>query len=181
MRKALCILPLALLLCFAFACQDKAAMAELEKYRAQAAVEEQNKAIANRAWEASSNGDFETLKELGTPEYVWYLPSNSTRPISREEAIEKAKRLRSAFPDINFSIEELIAVGDKVICRYIMRGTHQAEFQGIPATGNMVEISGIIISRIENGKIVEEREEWDMLGFMQQLGMELKPRPEEKK
>jgi ketosteroid isomerase-like protein len=74
-------------------------------------------ANANRAWEASSKGDFETLKEMGTPEYLWYLPSNSTKPISRDEAIEKAKRLHSAFPDINFSIEEVIAAGDKVISR----------------------------------------------------------------
>lgn len=176
MKKLLCVIPLAALLCFTFACQNKAEKAELEKFRAQAKLEEQNKAIAIRASEASSKGDFETLKEMGTPEYLWYLPSNSTKPISREEAIEKAKRLHSAFPDISFSIEELIAVGDKVICRYIMRGTHQGEFQGIPATGNKVDISGIIIGRIENGKIVEEREDWNMLGFMQQLGMELKPK-----
>jgi steroid delta-isomerase-like uncharacterized protein len=181
MKNLLCVIALAALLCFTISCQNKAEKAELEKFRTQAKVEEQNKAIANRAWEASSKGDFETLKELGTPEYLWYLPSNSTKPISREEAIEKAKRLHRAFPDINFSIEELIAVGDKVICRYIMRGTHQGEFAGIPATGNKVEISGIMIGRIENGKIVEEREDWDMLGFMQQLGMELKPKEAEKK
>ena len=181
MKNTLLVVSLVLLLCFTFGCQNKAEKAELEKFRTQAKLEEQNKAIANRAWEASSKGDFETLKGLGAPEYVWYLPSNSTKPISREEAIEKAKRLHSAFPDINFSIEELIAVGDKVICRYIMRGTHQGEFQGIPATGNKVEISGIMIGRIENGKIVEEREDWDMLGFMQQLGMELKPKEAEKK
>jgi steroid delta-isomerase-like uncharacterized protein len=176
MKKPLLVVSLVLLLCFAFGCQNKAEKAELEKFRTQAKAEEENKALANRLWEASSKGDFETIKEMGAPEYVWYLPSNSTKPISREEAIEKAKRLHSAFPDINFSIEELIAAGDKVICRYIMRGTHQGEFQGIPVTGNKVEISGIIISRIENGKIVEEREDWDMLGFMQQLGMELKPK-----
>jgi predicted ester cyclase len=57
-----------------------------------------------------------------------------------------------------------------------MRGTHQGEFAGIPATGNKVEISGIMIGRIENGKIVEEREEMDMLGLFMQLGMELKPK-----
>ncbi len=176
MKKLFMILPLTLILCFMIGCQDKAAMAELEKYRVQAKLEEQNLAIANRAWEASSKGDFETLKELGTPEYLWYLPSNSTKPISREEAIEKAKRLHSAFPDISFSIEELIAAEDKVIFRYIMRGTHQGEFAGIPATGNKVEISGILIGRIENGKIVEEREEMDMLGLFMQLGMELKPK-----
>ena len=49
---------------------------------------------------------------------------------------------------------------------------------GIPATGNKIESSGILIARIENGKVVEQREEFDMMGFMQQLGMELKPREE---
>jgi steroid delta-isomerase-like uncharacterized protein len=176
MRNPILVVPLVLLLCSAFGCQNKAEKAELEKFRTQAKVEEQNKEIVNRAWEASSKGDFETLKELGTPEYLWYLPSNSTKPISREEAIEKAKRLHRAFPDISFSVKELIAIGDKVISRYTLRGTQQGEFAGIPATGNKVEISGIMISRIENGKIVEEKEEWDMLGFMQQLGMELKPK-----
>ncbi|MDH4198258.1 MAG: nuclear transport factor 2 family protein [Candidatus Aminicenantes bacterium] len=109
MKEPSLILPLALISCFVVGCQDKAAMTELEKYKAQTALEEQNKAIANRAWEASSKGDFETLRELGAPEYVWYLPSNSTKPISKEEAIEKAKRLHSAFPDINFRIEELLS------------------------------------------------------------------------
>jgi steroid delta-isomerase-like uncharacterized protein len=181
MKKLLSVIPLAVLLCFAFACQNKAEKAELEKFRAQAKLEEQNLAIANRAWEASSKGDFETLKELGTPEYLWYMPSNSTNPIYRDEAIEKAKRLRSAFPDISFRVEELVAAGDKVICRYTMSGTQQGEFAGIPATGNKVEISGIMIGRIENGKIVEEREEMDMLGLFMQLGMELKPKGAEKK
>jgi steroid delta-isomerase-like uncharacterized protein len=176
MKNLVVVVPLVLLLCFSFCCQNKAEKAELEKFRTQAKLEEQNKAIANRAWEASSKGDFETLKELGTPEYLWYLPSNSPEPKSREDAIEKAKRLRSAFPDISFSIEEVIAVRDKVICRFMMRGTQLGEFAGIPATGNKVEISGIAISRIENGKIVEEREEMDMLDLFMQLGMKLKPK-----
>ncbi len=51
---------------------------------------------------------------------------------------------------------------------------------GIPATGNKYESSGILINRIENGKIVEAREELDQLGMMMQLGMELKPKEEEK-
>jgi predicted ester cyclase len=51
---------------------------------------------------------------------------------------------------------------------------------GVPATGNKYETSGILISRIENGKVAEQREDFDMLGFMQQLGMELKPKEAEK-
>ena len=108
MKKLSTILPLALISCFMVGCQDKEAMAELEAIKARTEVEEQNKALANRLWEAMSKGDFETIKEVGAPEYVWYLPSNSTKPISREEAIEKAKRLHSSFPDINFSIVELL-------------------------------------------------------------------------
>ncbi len=65
--------------------------------------------------------------------------------------------------------------------RYIMRGTHQGEIQGIPPTGNKVEISGFIAHRLENGKVVEDREDWDTLCLMQQLGMELKPKQAEKK
>jgi len=155
-------------------------MAELEAMKAQAEVEEQNKALVNRMWEAWGKGDFEAFKEAVAPEYVWYMPSRSTKPVSREETIEFAKMMHNAFPDVTFSIEELIAVEDRVISRFIMRGTHEGEFQGIPATGNKVECSGILISRIENGKIVEHREELDLLGLYQQLGMELKPKEVEK-
>jgi steroid delta-isomerase-like uncharacterized protein len=180
-KKLLSIIPLVLLLCFAFSCQNKAEKAELEKFRAQAKVEEQNKAIANREWEAWSKGDFEAFKEVVAPEYVWYMPSSSTKPLSKEETIEFGKMMHNGFPDVTFSIEEMFAVGDRVISRYIMRGTHQGEIQGIPATGNKIEISGIMINRIENGKVVEDREDADMLGLMQQLGMELKPKEAEKK
>jgi steroid delta-isomerase-like uncharacterized protein len=131
-------------------------------------------------YEAWEKGDFEAYKEVVAPEYVWYLPSRSTKPMSREETIEFGKMLRNAFPDIIYSIEELIAVEDRVISRFIVRGTHEGEYQGIPATGNKIEVSGIMMTRIENGKIVEDKEELDALGLMMQLGMELKPKEEEK-
>ena len=178
MKKLCLILPLALILCFMVGCQDKEAMAELEEMKAQAEIEEQNKEIVKRYWEAWGKGDFEAFKELLAPNYVYYFPSRSTKPTSREESIEFGKMMHNAFPDVTFSIEEMIAVGDKVISRFIFRGTHEGESQGIPATGNKIEVSGITIMRIENGKVVEEREEYDTLGEMQQLGMELKPKEE---
>jgi len=176
MKNPLLVVSLVILLCFTFSCQNKAEKAELEKFKAQATLEEQNKALVNRIWEAWNKGDFEAFKELVAPEYVWYAPSNSTKPMSREETIEMGKMIHKGFPDVNFRVEELIAVGNRVISRYIVRGTHQGEFQGIPATGNKIESSGIMITRIENGKNVEDKEDWDTLGFMQQLGMELKPK-----
>ncbi len=179
MKKLLTIIPLVILLCFTFGCQDKEAMAELEEFKAQAAVEEQNKALVKSMFEAWAKGDFEAFNEAVAPEYLWYTPSISNEPKSREETIEFGKMMLIAFPDITFSIEEMIAKGDKVISRFIMRATHEGEFQGIPATGNKVEGSGIMISRIENGKVVEDREDFDNLGLMMQLGMELKPKEKE--
>jgi steroid delta-isomerase-like uncharacterized protein len=176
MKNPILVVSLVLLLCFAFGCQNKAEKAELEKFRAQATLEEENKAVVNRMWDAWNKGDFEAFKEVVAPEYAFYTPSRNTKPMSREETIEMGKMLHKSFPDVNFSIEELIAGGDKVVSRYIMRGTHQGEWAGIPATGNKVEISGFIVHRIEKGKVVEDREDWDSLGTMQQLGMELKPK-----
>ena len=178
MKKLSIILPLSLILCFMVGCQEKAAMAELEEFRAQAALVKQNKELAYKWLEAWNNGGFETFKELLAPDFVLYYPSRSTKPLSQEETIEIGKMLQKAFPDINWSMEELIATEDKVVFRLIERGTHEGEFQGIPATGNKHEMSAIWISRIENGKIVEQREDFDMLGLYQQLGMELKPKEE---
>jgi steroid delta-isomerase-like uncharacterized protein len=181
MKKYVCAIPLVLLLCFSFACRDNEAMAELAKYRAQAAVEEQNKALLNRMWEAWNRGDFEAWKLMHADEYAYYSPSNSTEPLSREETIEMGKVFFKGFPDATTSIEELITAGDTVITRWILRGTHKGEFAGIPATGKVVVNSGIMITRIENGKVVEDKEDYDSLGMMQQLGMELKPTEAKKK
>ena len=176
MKKLFMILPLALILCFMAGCQDKEAMEELDEFRAQTSIEEQNVALVKRMYEAWNKRDFEAYKEAVAPEYLWYFPSISTKPMTREQTIEFGKMISIAFPDFSYSIEELIAVEDKVISLFIFRGTHEGEFQGIPATGNKIESSGVMISRIENGKIVEDKEEMDMLGFMQQLGFELKPK-----
>jgi steroid delta-isomerase-like uncharacterized protein len=180
MKKLCMILPLALILCFMVGCQDKEAMAELEEFRAQAAVEEQNKEIVKQVWELYGKGDFEAFKELYAPEFVYYSPSATPKPVSIEEAIEFGKMIFKAFPDSSWTIEELFAAGDRVITRWIYKGAHEGEFMGIPPTGNKVEFGGITIARIKDGKIVESREDYDYFGFMQQLGMELKPKEGEK-
>jgi len=175
MKKLYMILSLALILCFMVGCQDKEAMAELEEFKAQAEVEEQNKELAQKMFEAWGKGDIETFKEFLAPDYVYYYPSGNSKPKFLEELTGIAKMYWNGFPDMSFSMEEIFAVGDRVIFRFIQRGTHTGDFMGIPATGNNFESSGILISHIENGKVVEEREDFDMLGMMQQLGMELKP------
>ena len=170
------VISLCFLLCFTFSCQDREAEAELEEMKAQAEVEEQNKDVVRKFLEELDRGNIENVMELFAPSFLWYTPSNSPNPMSREEAHEFLNVVLIAFPKWQHKIEEIIAVGDKVITRAIDYTTHEGEFQGIPATGNKVEFGVIVIYRIEDGKIVEMREEGDMLGFMQQLGMELKPK-----
>jgi steroid delta-isomerase-like uncharacterized protein len=161
-------------------CQDKEAMAELEEFKAQKEVEEQNKELISNYLKEIDNKNFEILYEVYAPDAKMYLPSNSSEPMSVEQSIPSLKSFYDAFPDFSHSIEELIAVGDKVILRAIDRGTHQGELNGIPATGKSIEFSVIAIFYFEGGKIVEVREDVDFLGMYQQLGMELKPKEGEK-
>ena len=91
MKKLFMVLPLVFLLCFTFACQDKEAMAELEKYRAQAALKEQNVALAKKMFEAWGKGDMETYGELMAPGYVYYYPSGTEKSSSLEEIREMAE------------------------------------------------------------------------------------------
>jgi steroid delta-isomerase-like uncharacterized protein len=80
------------------------------------------------------------------------------------------RAMRAGFPDIAFSILEQIAEGDKVASRFEWTGTHKGEFLGIPATGRPVKVWGIVIDRLENGRIKDTRIIMDTLGLMIQLG-----------
>jgi predicted ester cyclase len=82
----------------------------------------------------------------------------------------------SAFPDAALTLEDLVGEGDKVACRFVVRGTHQGEFQGIPPTGRQVAYGGVTIMRFEHGRCVERWSEADTLGMLQQLGVI--PQPE---
>lgn len=69
----------------------------------------------------------------------------------------------------------MLAVGDKVITRNVDFTKHEGEFMGVPATGKEIEFGAIIIIRVETGEIAEQWQESDMMGWYQQLGLELKP------
>lgn len=176
MNNTLLAVSSVLLLGLTFSCSKEPAQMNMETLRAQAQTEAQNLALVKSMWAAWISGDYDAYRNTLAPEYVWRSPSNIPQPLSREQTIEAGRALRQAFPDAAYDLVEMIAAGDKVITRFVMRATHLGEFQGIPATGKKTELSGIAIVRIENGKAVEEREESDMLGLIQQLGLELKPK-----
>ena len=80
------------------------------------------------------------------------------------------RAMRAAFPDLVFSIKEQVTDGDKVASRFEWTGTHEGEFLGVPATRRSVRVWGIVIDRLEEGRIKDNRIIMDTLGLMIQLG-----------
>ena len=90
---------------------------------------------------------------------------------SREEFKGLCQAYFSAFPDLHIATEDLIAEGSKVTKVWTARSTHKGEFLGIPASGNKIQVKGIEVFRIENGRIAELWVSMDTLGMMQQIGV----------
>ena len=177
MKKLLMIIPLALILCFMVGCQDKEAMAELEEFKAQAALEEKNKEMVLRWLNAMDEGNLEIFDEICTEDFKFHFPS-SAKPINKEIYIQVIKAQQVAFPDYNHTIEDVIAKGDKVFVRGINRGTHEGNYSGIAPTGKKIQFSVMSIVRCVDGKAAEVWADGDILGMNMQLGMELKPKEE---
>jgi steroid delta-isomerase-like uncharacterized protein len=140
---------------------------------------EENKALLRRSVEEifSAQGDLDVADEIYAPNYVGHNPLDSEDVRGPEGAKEQARMYRNAFPDVRLNIEEQIAEGDRVVTRWMGSGTHQGEMMGIAPTGNQIRVDGITISRIQDGKVVEDWELFNALGLMQQLGAV--PTPEE--
>ncbi len=135
---------------------------------------EENKALLQRAYEQIFNqGNLNLIEEIFSTDFVDHeAPPPGMEGLEGIEVLRQfVKVSRDAFPDLQFTAEDMIAEGDKVAARYTMRGTHQGEFLGVAPTGNQIEVTGIDIVRFEGGKMVEHWANSDELGMMQQLGV----------
>jgi steroid delta-isomerase-like uncharacterized protein len=135
-------------------------------------MSEQNKTNVRRLFEEVWNqGHVAVADELFAPTYNHH--DNSTPEVGRGPESEK-KRVtlyRNAFPDIRFTIEDLLAESETVVARWSCRGTHKGELNGIAPTGKQFNITGISVARFTNGKMFEGYVNWDALSLMQQLGV----------
>ncbi len=132
--------------------------------------EQNNVSIVRRRIEKfAGEGNVALADELFAPNYVNHDPPypDSTRKQVQQNIIQSHVGL----PDVHIAIEDIITEGDRVVTRYTLRGTHQGELRGIPPTGRRVTLQGIVISRVVEGRIVEEWNLSDKLGLMQQLGV----------
>lgn len=132
---------------------------------------EENSAVIRR-WikEVWSEGNLTTLAELVGPGYA-----NYGRVLTPEEAGRGVLALRTAFPDLQRTVDDLIVQDDKVVARTTFRGTHCGEYLGVAATGKQMTWNGITIYRLADGKLAEEWPVSDRISLGQQLGLTLRP------
>ena len=133
---------------------------------------EQNKTVARRFLvEVFGGGNLDLADELIAPNHVssgpGTLPGLPSGPEGQRQLIGF---YRSAFPDVQFTVEDQIAEGERVVTRWTAQGTHTGEFAGLPPTGRAATVTGVGIDRIVDGKIVESWGIFDQFGMLQQLG-----------
>ncbi len=132
-----------------------------------------NKATFNRLHEAIGSGDAEvisqTIDEVFLPDVLIRtpLPVGATGAQAVKEVFAILLR---AFPDLHVAVEDLIAEGDKVVCRNTVTGTHRGTYMGIPPTGISLTYREILIGRFRDGRIAETWGVVDLFSQLRQLG-----------
>jgi steroid delta-isomerase-like uncharacterized protein len=130
---------------------------------------EHNKTAVRRLFEEGLNqGRDSVIEELIAPNYVNHdFPASAAGPEGFKQVLGM---FRAAFPDIRVTLEDVLGEDGRVATRGYFSGTHQGDFQGIPATGKPIKVSYIDIWRVQDGKLVENWVKMDLMGLMQQLG-----------
>jgi steroid delta-isomerase-like uncharacterized protein len=133
---------------------------------------EDNLAMNRRIFEECWNkGNLNALDEVVSSTYVAHDPAAPGGALDSTAFKQNVAMYRSAFPDVQFTLDEAYAVGDDhVVARWTAVGTHSGPLQGLPPTGKRATVTGITISRYANGKSVESYTNWDTLGLLQQIG-----------
>ena len=129
---------------------------------------EETAAVARQMMERFDQRDLEGVLALAADDAVWH--GFAPQPLDNAGYRQAISAFLDAYPDSRFSIDDVIAEGNKVAIRHSLRGTHQAAFQGIPPTGKPVKVSAIATFRVQNGKVAETWLNADLLGMLQQLG-----------
>ena len=131
---------------------------------------ESNKLLMSRFVEFINTANEVLAEELVDANAIFHAPVSPDPFIGPHGYMEILGMMRSGFPDIQWTLEEMIAENDTVAARFIMRGTHQATFFGVPASGKKIQAQAVNFYRFSNGKIVEERAQPDLLALLQQIG-----------
>ncbi len=131
---------------------------------------EANKLVMQRFVEFINTASETLAEELVSPDAIFYVPGSPEPMRGPAGYLSIIGMMRSGFPDIQWSLEEMVAEGDRVAARFTMRGTHQGAFYGIPPSGKKIVVQAMNFYRLSGNKFVEEHGQPDMLGLLQQIG-----------
>jgi len=131
---------------------------------------ENTKIVERIPLEVLNNGNFDLLDEILAPNFVDHFAQPGTPP-TREGLKQTLKALKTAFPDIRYTIEKSIACDDQVVHYASATGTMKGDFMGIPATGKRASWTEIHIGKVANGRLTEHWAVVDQLGMLVQLGV----------
>jgi steroid delta-isomerase-like uncharacterized protein len=131
----------------------------------------ENKNIVRRLYdEVWNKRKLDLVAGLISPSHALNDPFVSGSQVGPELYRRRILELTASFPDLRFTLDDLIAEKDKVVAAWVISATHKGEFMNIPATGKKVSVEGITIHYIRNGKILDSNARWDAVGLLRQLG-----------
>jgi len=131
---------------------------------------EENKAVIHHLVDGLNQKNLTVLDEVCTSDFVFHDPANP-QVRSREDFKQWMTGIFTAFPDLHFSVEDILTEGDLVAYRYTLRATHSGSWRGAAPTGKPITVTAIVMSRFREGKSAESWQNTDALGLVQQLGL----------
>ena len=131
---------------------------------------ENNKLTMQRFTEFINTASEKLAAELISPDAIFHVPGRDEPMRGPSGYLMVIGMMRGGFPDIQWTLEELIAEDEKVAARFTMRGTHEGPFFGVPPTGRKIDVQAMNFYRFSEGRIVEERGQPDLIGLLQQIG-----------
>ena len=138
---------------------------------------DQNKVIARRFYDECWNqGNVERLDQYVAKDCRYHDPVFPSLTSGLDNLKNHISMCRKAFPDLRFSLDDMIAERDEVVVHWTANGTHQGQFLGVAPTRKTASVSGTSIYRIKNQKIVEQFADWNLLTLLEQLGAAIAPK-----
>ncbi|QND15289.1 ester cyclase [Rhizobium leguminosarum bv. trifolii] len=131
---------------------------------------ERNKMAMRRFVEFINTASEQLAAELIASEAIFHVPGRQEPLRGPDGYLEIIGMMRGGFPDIQWTLEEIIAEDDKIAARFTMRGTHQGPFLGVEPTGKSITVQAMNFYRLADGKFIEERGQPDLLSLLQQIG-----------
>ena len=129
----------------------------------------ENEALIRRVFELANQRELDAAFELYAEDYIYHGPGD--QEVRGRDGIRGLWEVfLKAFPDLTFTIDDVVTQGDKLALRWTVRGTHTGEFLGIPASNKKISLPTIEIFRIADGQLVEAWDQWDRMHLMQQIG-----------